>query len=205
MPRNLSDRPLTDPEPAVAAILEIVEGFCRDHLNSEYADLCRRLTDKLARKRPSPLSKGKANVWACAIIRTIGWINFLDDKTQQPHMKLTAIDNALGVGESTAQGKAKLIRDLLRIQPMDKDWTLPSLMDQNPMVWLVQVNGFVMDIRTLPRETQEIAFEKGMIPYIPADREEASPPPVPEQNLAPSFAQKRKSITPDSSQRSLFE
>jgi len=26
-------------------------------------------------------------------------------------------------------------------------------------------------LRDMPREVQEIAFEKGMIPYIPADRE----------------------------------
>jgi hypothetical protein len=26
-------------------------------------------------------------------------------------------------------------------------------------------------LREMPREVQEIAFQKGMIPYIPADRE----------------------------------
>ena len=29
-----------------------------------------------------------------------------------------------------------------------------------------------MDIRQAPREVQEVAFEKGLIPYIPADRGE---------------------------------
>jgi hypothetical protein len=29
----------------------------------------------------------------------------------------------------------------------------------------------IVDLRTMPREVQEIAFEKGMIPYIPADQE----------------------------------
>jgi hypothetical protein len=61
------------------------------------------------RKRPSPLLSCKPNVWACGIIRTIGWGNFLDDRSQTPHMKLTAIDKAFGVGESTGQGKSKLI------------------------------------------------------------------------------------------------
>ena len=37
----------------------LVEGFCRQHLNDEYAALCRKLTEKLARKRPSPLLSGK--------------------------------------------------------------------------------------------------------------------------------------------------
>ena len=28
----------------------------------------------------------------------------------------------------------------------------------------------LVDLRTMPREVQEIAFEKGLIPYIPDDR-----------------------------------
>ena len=50
-------------------------------------------------------------------------------------------------------------------------WTLPSRMDDNPIIWMVEVNGFPMDIRRCPREAQAIAFEKGLIPYIPADRD----------------------------------
>ena len=40
------------------------------------------------------------------------------------------------------------------------------------MVWMLQVNGFMVDVRHAPREVQEIAFKKGLIPYIPADRQE---------------------------------
>jgi hypothetical protein len=31
------------------------------------------------------------------------------------------------------------------------------------------VDGMVVDIRRMPRELQEAAFAKGLIPYIPAD------------------------------------
>ncbi len=95
---------------AVEEIGGLVDAFCRGHLNEEYAELCRRLTEKLARKRPTPLVSGRPNTWACGIVRTIGWVNFLDDRSQTPHMKLTAIDKAFGVGESTGQGKSMLIR-----------------------------------------------------------------------------------------------
>ena len=47
----------------------------------------------------------------------------------------------------------------------------PSLVETHPLVWMADVNGVPVDLRTMPREVQEIAFEKGMIPYIPADRE----------------------------------
>ncbi len=156
---------------AFEEVAGLVEEFCRTHLNEEYAAVCRALLEKLARKRPSPLVSGKAATWASGIIRTIGWVNYLDDRKQSPHMKLTAIDKALGVAESTGQGKSMLIRKMLKIALFDHHWTLPSRMDDNPMVWMLTVNGFLMDIRTLPREAQEIAFEKGLIPYIPADRE----------------------------------
>jgi len=32
--------------------------------------------------------------------------------------------------------------------------------------------GVIMDVRHAPREVQEVASEKGIIPYIPADRDE---------------------------------
>ena len=151
-------------------IVDMTDQFCREHLNDEYAVLCRKLAEKLARKRPSPLLSGKPNTWACGIVRTIGLVNFLDDRSQNPHMKLTAIDRGFGVGESTGQGKSKLIRNLLKIRQFDHEWTLPSRMDENPLIWMLEVNGFMQDIRDCPREAQEIAFEKGIIPYIPADR-----------------------------------
>ena len=45
-----------------------------------------------------------------------------------------------------------------------------SLLDQNTLVWMATVNGVVVDLREMPREVQEIAHERGIIPYIPADR-----------------------------------
>jgi hypothetical protein len=148
-------------------IIDLVERFCHEHLTDEYADLCHKLAEKLGRKRPSPLLSGNPNTWACGIVRTIGWVNFLDDKSQTPHMKLTAIDKAFGVGESTGQGKAMLIRKMFKIRPMDPAWSLRSRIDQNPMAWMIQVNGFLVDARFLKREIQEEALRKGLIPYIP--------------------------------------
>ena len=155
----------------VGRVLELIvamtDQFCREQLNEEYAVLCRRLAEKLARKRPSPLLGGKQETWACGIIRTIGWVNFLDDSSNKPHMKLTAIDKAFGVGESTGQGKSKTIRSMLKIRQFDHHWTLPSLMDTNPIAWMIEINGFVVDARHLKREFQEEALRKGLIPYIP--------------------------------------
>jgi len=151
------------------AIAALVDQFSRQHLDEEYRTLCLRLATLLARKRPSPLVNGTPAAWACGIVRTIGWVNFLDDKTQQPHMKMTDVDQAFGVSTATGQGRSKAIRDLLKTNRFDPNWTLPSKMAENPIAWIIQVNGLLMDARMLPREIQQEAFERGMIPYIPAD------------------------------------
>jgi Domain of unknown function (DUF6398) len=155
---------------ALHVIIGLIDQFCKEHLNEEYALLCRKLAEKLARKRPSPLLHGSPNTWASGIVRTIGWVNFLGDSTQTPHMKMTDIDQGFGVSPASGSAKSKAIRDLLKMRPFDPNWTLPSRLEDNPMVWMLQVNGFMVDVRHAPREVQQIAFKKGLIPYIPADR-----------------------------------
>jgi len=151
-------------------IVGMTDAFCGEYLDNEYGVLCRKLAGVLARKRPSPLTNGKPESWASGIVRVIGWVNFLGDPSQPHHMKMTDIDEGMGVSEATGSAKAKAIRVLLNIHPLDPEWTLPSRMQQNPMVWLIQVNGLIADARHPPREIQEEAVQKGLIPYIPADQ-----------------------------------
>lgn len=160
----------SDVQPVLDTIIELTDHFCREHLNEEYAVLCRDLAVKLSRKRPSPLLRGKPVNWASGIVRTIGWVNFLNDPAQTPHMLLREIDERFGISESSGAAKLKEIRSTLRIHQLDPQWTLPSNLDDNPLVWMLEVNGLIVDVRHAPRELQEFAFERGLIPYIPADR-----------------------------------
>lgn len=154
-------------QPFYDAIVGLTDRFCQIHLSYEYQMLCRKLAAALARKRPSPLTRGKLQTWACGIIRTVGWVNFLDAQSQTPHMKMTAIDKAFGVGESTGQGKSMLIRRMFKITRTDPKWSLRRRIEQNPMAWMIQMHGFLVDARFLNREIQEEALRKGLIPYIP--------------------------------------
>jgi hypothetical protein len=160
----------TETKDILDAVVGLMDTFCKEFLNKEYAEACRKLAGVLARKRPSPFLQGKPESWASGIVRIIGRVNFLDDPTQTPHMKLSMIDKAFGVGQSTGQSKSNAIRKMLKIHQYDPKWTLPSRMDDNTLVWMLEVNGFLMDISHAPREVQVIAYEKGLIPYIPADR-----------------------------------
>jgi hypothetical protein len=155
---------------AVQVVIGLIDRFCKEHLNEEYAVLCRKLAEKLGRKRPSPLLHGSPNAWASGIVRAVGGVNFLHDKSQTPYMRSTDIDHYLGTSPSSGAAKLAAIRKLFRMSPFDHEWTLPSRIDDNLMIWMVEVNGLIVDIRNAPRHLQEIAFNKGLIPYIPADR-----------------------------------
>ena len=74
-----------------------------------------------------------------------------------------------GVSGQTAGNKAKQIRDLLKIHRLDWTWMLPSRREDSPIAWLISVNGYILDARHVSREIQELAFEKGLIPYIPGE------------------------------------
>ena len=58
---------------------------------------------------------------------------------------------------------------MFNIWQLDTRWCLPGRLDDNPMVWMIQVNGYVVDARHAPREIQEAALRHGLIPYIPGD------------------------------------
>ncbi len=156
---------------SLVVIVGLIDQFCREHLNDEYAVLCRRVAEKLARKRPSPLLHGSPNAWASGIVRAVGGVNFLHDKSQTPYMRSTDIDHYLGTSPSSGAAKLAAIRKMLGMHQLDPNWSLPSRLKDNPMAWMLQVNGFMVDVRHAPREVQEIAFNKGLIPYIPADRQ----------------------------------
>jgi len=156
--------------PVYDAVIQLTDAFCKEHLNDEYADLCRRLTAALARKRPSPLARGRLEVWACGIVYALGSVNFLFDRTQTPHMRADDLCAGFGVSQSSGASKAKLIRDMFGMLQMDPRWCLPSQLDDNPLAWMIQVNGLIVDARRVPRKIQEEAYRLKLIPYIPADR-----------------------------------
>src|SRR5438067_11064940 len=155
-------------------IVGLTDDVCDRLLNSEYRDLARAMAAALCRKRPSPLTSGQARTWAGGIVYVLGSINFLSDRSFPPYMTTADLCAAFGIGESTAHAKARVIEKTLRIGPIDPKWALPSLIARNPLVWMAEVNGLLVDLRMMPREIQEAAFAKGIIPYIPADGQDRS-------------------------------
>lgn len=159
--------------PIFDAITEMTDKICAAHLDQEYAELARQATAALCRKRPSPLSTGHVDTWACGIVYALGYVNFLFDKSQTPSMTAAELCEAFGVKKSTGASKSKAVRQALNMQQMDPEWYRPSQMNDNPLAWNIMLNGYIVDARFLPRELQEIALAKGLIPHIvePQDTE----------------------------------
>lgn len=153
-----------------AEIMDIVKNLCKEHLNEEYYELAQELAAKLARKRPSPLLSGRSNTWAAGIIHALGMVNFLFDKSQDPYLSSKELADLFGLSQSTIGAKSKSIRDIFKMRQMDPAWTLRSNLDNNPMVWMIMVNGFIIDARRATYEIQEQAYRAGIIPYIPANK-----------------------------------
>ena len=154
-----------------AAVTALTDVVCAEHLDDDYRDLSRAMAGALCRKRPSPMASGQHRTWACGIVHALGQGNFLYDRSTQPFMTMAELCAAFGVGQSTASAKAKAISEALRVRMMDPAWTHPSLMERNPLVWMAEVNGLIVDLREMPREVQVIVYEQGFIPYVPADRD----------------------------------
>jgi len=164
MPKQNSESVPQQMQPVYDEITHLTDAVCRDHLDDEYGQLCRKLAAALARKRPSPLVRGKPEIWACAIVYALGTVNFLFDKTQTPYLRADDLCRLFGVSQSSAANKAKQIRDMFDMVQADPRWYRPSQMNDNPIAWRVMVNGFIVDVRMMPREIQEEAYRKGLIP-----------------------------------------
>ncbi len=154
--------------PIFNEVTAITDAFCTQHLDAEYARLCDKLAAKLARKRPSPLLRGDRRIWAAGIVYAIGRVNFLADPHQRPHLRTDELASLLGVKQTTMANKGRRIMDTLRIGLMDPEYCRRDLLDRNPLAWMLQVDGLVVDAHWLPEAVQVEAWQRGLIPYVTA-------------------------------------
>lgn len=118
-------------------------------------------------KKTIPIATRKRRFLGSGIYSCYRHGKFCFDKSQTPHCTAPDIYSFFGVASSTGQGKSKQIRQWLKIHPFSFQWGLPSKFDSNPLIWMLTVNGMMVDVRHLPIEVQEEAYQKGLIPYVP--------------------------------------
>ncbi|MFH1717697.1 MAG: DUF6398 domain-containing protein [Planctomycetota bacterium] len=188
---------------AADKIVELTNAFCLNHLNEDYRDLCEVMIAALL-DIDVPLEKGRPAGWAGGIVYALGRVNFLQDPDQSPHMSSAQIAEGFGVSQQAMQSKWRIIRDELDLVPFHPGWCTPEMLKNNPLVWMLEVDGFIVDIRSAPREAQEEAYRLGLIPYIPADIadiEEPEPQSLPETKIIQFPAGQNDMPTPESTRQ----
>ena len=154
--------------PVAEEIVGITDSVCLSVLDKEYAYLARRAVAKLARKRPSPLQAGRRATWAAGVVYALGHVNFLSDPASEPCVTADQLSAAFGVATSTMSSKARQVRDLLRMCHSSPEFQRADVVAQNPLAWIIEVNGLAVDARHVPPGIQAEAYRRGLIPYIPA-------------------------------------
>jgi hypothetical protein len=151
-------------------ILALIKEFCTQKLDDEYFTLSERLLNKLGRKRDVPFLSGKVEIWAAAVIHTLGTINFLFDKSFEPYTTVDEINIFFGTNKSSTGTKSKFIRDLLNLGYFNIEFSTEHMSQNNPFNDLMMVNGFIV-----PKESfQEILPKKDSLPKITLKKEKKS-------------------------------
>jgi len=129
----------------VVEIRDMIEMFCREMLDEEYADLTVRLLVKFASRCPKKLATGGAESWACGLLRVVGYVNFLDDPELKCHLPFSEIDHAFAVTPTIGKSRMREIRKGLDIERFDPEFSTREALTANPIVWMMEVNGLLVD------------------------------------------------------------
>lgn len=122
--------------------------FCEEKLDEDYKLLCEKMVRKLGRKRTKPLATGRLEIWAAAVVYTIGAMNFLFDKSFEPYVPSSDINVYFGTSSSTVAQKSRAIRDMLKLsQYWDKDFSTKHSQENNPFSRLMTDPFGLIDLR----------------------------------------------------------
>ncbi len=140
-------------------LLEITGAFCRQKLNNEYFQLCEKLIKKMGRKREVPFKRGKLEIWAAAVIYTIGSINFLFDKSFEPYISSKQMNEYFGTKGTTVSNKARIIKDMFDLWYFGSEFSTSAMELNNPFNTMVMVDGLIVPINNLPESMQQIVLQ----------------------------------------------
>ena len=140
----------------VFKITELTTSFCRQKLNDQYFELVEKVIGKLSRKRPSPLIKGKEEIWAAGVVHAIGQVNFLYDKSFEPIITFDELNEYFATKKSSVGNRAAEIRKMLKMDGSSKfDFMTDYIKENDPLYNMVMVDGFIVPISSIPEEYQK--------------------------------------------------
>ncbi len=118
--------------------------FARHTSITSTSGSAKKLIDKMARKHAVPFLSGRLEIWAAAVVYTIGSINFLFDTTFQPYASTDSLCDYFKVSKSTVGQKAKLIREMFKMGYYDPEFSTEHTRENNLFACLALVDGFLV-------------------------------------------------------------
>jgi hypothetical protein len=140
----------------------MTDKFADSYLDEEYKMLCRKLIDKMSRKRQVPFLSGRLEIWAAAVVYALGQINFLFDKNFEPYVSATDLCNYFGTSQSTTSQKAKKIRDMFKMRYFDEEFSTERTLKENPFNEFVMIDGLIVPVSAVMKilEKKEAQLRK---------------------------------------------
>lgn len=141
----------------VSRITDLATSFCVQKLDDNYLGLVEKLIGKLSRKRPSPLLRGREEIWAAGIVHSLGQMNFLYDKSFEPYLSFDELNEFFGTKKSSVGNKAAEIRKMFKMNRLTTfDFMTEGIKNNNLLYNSVMVDGFIVPISSLPEVYQEM-------------------------------------------------
>jgi hypothetical protein len=113
----------------VAEIAHKIEAFGRTKLDPEHTILALKLCDKIGRMRKLSIQRGRAEIWAAAIISVIARLNFLFDPDSEVYITADELDDYFGTKKSTVSNKAGTILKSANIYLGDPEFSSATIAD----------------------------------------------------------------------------
>lgn len=142
-----------------ALLIDLTRNFCIQNLNEEYAELCVGLIKKMGRKREVPFKRGKPEIWAAAVIHTIGSLNFLFDSSFEPYITSKNIHDHFGTKSSTVSNKAAEIKKMFKLWYYNSEFSTGYMHQKNPFSDLIMVDDLMLPLDSLPEYMQQMVKE----------------------------------------------
>ena len=126
----------------IAEVAGKIEAFGRARLDPEHTILSLRLCDKIGRMRKLSIQRGRAEIWAAAILHVIARLNFLFDPNNDPHISTDDLNAFFETKKSTVGNKAAMIQKAAGIFMGDPYFSSEKIVDM--FRFYETENGFVI-------------------------------------------------------------
>jgi hypothetical protein len=132
----------------------LTSAFCDEYLDQDHKELMEKIILKLRENHSDFFMRGKSTNLAAAIIHAIGSINFLFDNAFEPYVSVKELNNYYGTNRSTVSNKSAKIRNLLKLDLLNHEFSAPQMKDNHPLDNLLKVDGFFISLDSFPVDFQ---------------------------------------------------